>query len=314
MLDRVADIAALARWLFPDGKPEAGGRRLRVGDISGARGKAGGGSFIVWLDSGQCYEHNGGERAGDLVDVICERYGLDGRGAYRWLQSEGWLDPNAARRPPERRAYAPRSLRQLKLAPAGTPAPSGDKLRRWAGWLGIAPVGDSQTYLYVRADGQIPLGVARWTTAGGKVARRFGWGGVDWVMRRGATDNAAEVPLFGLPALLARPDAQVLVTEGEKAALAVGKLSALASYVGVAPLGGSSPAAGTDWSALAGRAVFVLGDFDDAGDAFAGKVVRAARGAGAASVLKLDPARVYALLGGAGAPPRGWDVADLGAV
>lgn len=304
MLGRVADLAALARWLFPAGKLEGDGRRLRIGNAQGERG----GSCVVWLDSGEVYEHNGGERIGDLVDVICERYGLDYAGAARWLDAEGWLDPRAAHQRPPAPAERRRALRQLAAAPANTALPDRALLRVWARLARIDSIGPPALYPYRRGDGSILLGIVRWSTPNGKEPRRFSWGGRGW--RLGGTDGAADIPLYRLPDLLARPDAPALVVEGEKAALAAVGIPALAGYAPVCPLGGSSPAAGTDWSSLAGRRVYVLGDADRAGASFSYKVAQLARDARAAEVLRLDPARVYALLGGRGDLPDGWDVAD----
>lgn len=310
ILADIADRAALARWLFPAGKLEGGGQRLRVGNAQGDRGKGGGGSCIVWLDSGEVWDHNGGERIGDLVDVVCERYGLDYSAARRWLHAQGWLDAHAAHHRPPAPAERRRALRQLEAAPADAAMPDAGRLRRWARWCRIQPIGPPALWPYRRADGSILLLRVRWPVAlpKGKEDRRASWGGLGWVL--GGTEDAAGVPLFRLPELLARPADPVLVVEGEKAAIGAAGVPALAGYVSVCPLGGSTPALGTDWSALAGRRVYVLGDADRAGAGFTQNVARLASTAGAAEVVRLDPARVYALLGGVGAPPRGWDVAD----
>ena len=108
--------------------------------------------------------------------------------------------------------------------------------------------------------------------------------------------------------MLKHPERPVLIVEGEKTARA-GELR-YPERVTISPCGGSNPAWGTDWTPLAGRDVLVLGDADTAGLTFSRKVEYFAKEAGAASVMILDPAKVYANLGGWGKPPKGWDIAD----
>lgn len=106
-------------------------------------------------------------------------------------------------------------------------------------------------------------------------------------------------PLYGLDRLAARPDAPVLVVEGEKAADAADIL--FPDFVSITSPGGSKAAVKADWSPLVGRHVVIWPDNDDAGARYAGEVTAAAEAAGAASVC------VVALPGGL--PPK-WDLAD----
>lgn len=106
-------------------------------------------------------------------------------------------------------------------------------------------------------------------------------------------------PLYKLPEVLARSDALVLVTEGEKAADAAAAL--FPDLVATSPMHGAKSPHKADWSALAGRAVAVWPDHDEPGAAFAEAVARLAKDAGAASVAVV---RVPADL------PSAWDLAD----
>lgn len=106
-------------------------------------------------------------------------------------------------------------------------------------------------------------------------------------------------PLYGLDRLAARPDAPVIVTEGEKATDAAGRL--LPDHVAVTSPNGSRSAGKADWTALAGRQVIIWPDNDEPGAAYAAAVVKALRQAGAASIAVIDPPSGV---------KDGWDAAD----
>ena len=106
-------------------------------------------------------------------------------------------------------------------------------------------------------------------------------------------------PLYGLSELMSRPDAPVLVPEGEKATDAARKL--LPDFVVLTWPQGTSGAAQADWSPLKGRNVTILPDADEPGAKAASIVAGLIRKAGATAV------RIVALPKGL---PVGWDVAD----
>jgi hypothetical protein len=85
-------------------------------------------------------------------------------------------------------------------------------------------------------------------------------------------------PLYRLPDLLARPDAPILVCEGEKTVEAAAKR--FPDYVVTTPMHGARSPHKTDWLPLAGRAVTIWPDHDDAGRDFANKVAILATAAG----------------------------------
>ena len=106
-------------------------------------------------------------------------------------------------------------------------------------------------------------------------------------------------PLYGLDRLAGAPDKPVLVTEGEKAADAAGRL--LSGYVAITSPNGSKSAGKADWRPLARRQVVIWPDADGPGSDYAAAVSKAAIAAGAASVAIIEP------------PPGvkdGWDAAD----
>lgn len=107
-------------------------------------------------------------------------------------------------------------------------------------------------------------------------------------------------PLYGLPGLLERLSAQVLIVEGEKCRDAAA--AALPSLVVVSWCGGGKAAAKTDWTPLAGRKVVIWPDNDDPGLATGQAVAELVTGVGSESIKVLDLAGLE--------KPKGWDVAD----
>jgi putative DNA primase/helicase len=105
-------------------------------------------------------------------------------------------------------------------------------------------------------------------------------------------------PLYRLPDLAARPDAPVMVVEGEKAADAAAQLLPL--WVVVSWPNGCKAIAQIDWQPLAGRAVTLWPDADDPG--------RLAMATLAARLLPLG-CEVQVVQPKAGLAP-GWDLAD----
>ena len=117
-------------------------------------------------------------------------------------------------------------------------------------------------------------------------------------------------PLYGLDRLASRPDAPVIVCEGEKAADAVAKV--FPDHAAVTSSGGSQAAAKSDWSPLSGRKVTIWPDNDESSANYANEV--------AASLTKLrcevtviDANALAAIDGGrrgSNFEPIGWDAAN----
>ncbi len=116
-----------------------------------------------------------------------------------------------------------------------------------------------------------------------------------WQFKRPATP----VPLYGLDRLAERPEAAVLLCEGEKAVERA--VVIFPNSVSVTSQGGSQAGAKSDWSPLAGRDVTIWPDHDEAGSLYAAKVATLAAEAGAASVRIVEVPEEW---------PKGWDLGD----
>ena len=124
----------------------------------------------------------------------------------------------------------------------------------------------------------------------GTLAGRTGW---HWKA------PPAPRPLYGLDRLAKRPNAPVIVCEGEKAADAAERL--FPEFVAVTSPNGAKAADKADWTPLAGRDVTIWPDHDDEGARYAADVARLASKAGAASVAIVDVPEQF---------PHKWDLAD----
>ena len=119
-------------------------------------------------------------------------------------------------------------------------------------------------------------------------------------------------PLYGLDRLAARPDAEVMVCEGEKAADAATRL--FPQKVAVSSMNGAKSPEKSDWSTLFGRAVFLWGDFDQPGESYIAAVEKLATEAGAKVIRAVRPEWFLQMGCELGikreALPEGWDAAD----
>jgi uncharacterized protein (DUF927 family) len=106
-------------------------------------------------------------------------------------------------------------------------------------------------------------------------------------------------PLYGLDRLAARPEAPVLVVEGEKSADAAA--DRFPNHVAVTSPGGSNSAGSADWRPLTGRHVTIWPDADEAGTRYAQEVAALLKKLGAASIRVVDLPDDL---------PHGWDLAD----
>lgn len=184
------------------------------------------------------------------------------------------------------------AYRPIVPVPASAPPPPEDhpKLGRPA-----------HRWLYRDAAGALLMIVDRFDEPGGKTflplvyAAPEAGGAPAW--RRQALPPAR--PLYGLDELARRPEAPVLVCEGEKAADAGAKL--FPDHVVVTSPGGAKAAAAADWSPLAGRRVTVWPDADAPGRDYATDAATRMLAAGAAGV---------GIVPVPGDFPDGWDLAD----
>ncbi|MGX9963140.1 DUF927 domain-containing protein [Roseomonas sp. F4] len=168
---------------------------------------------------------------------------------------------------------------------------------------------------YRDAEGALLFVVARFERRDGLKVRKdvtpFCHGRRVWTDSKGARQDRtgwhmkappAPRPLYGLPALAARPKAPVLLVEGEKAADAAAQL--FPDHVAIASQGGGNAASRADWSPLTGRDVTCWPDRDDPGLAYANTAAgftRPSTGAKARSFRIVEVPRDW---------PEGWDLAD----
>jgi uncharacterized protein (DUF927 family) len=256
--------SVLARWL-PDGTrqgPEWVARNPTRHDDAP-------GSFSVNTATGAWGDFATGDKGGDLVSLV--RY-LDK------LPSQG----EAARRLSDFLGTAPRPPAEPK--PKAKPrAKLGEPSMEWE---------------YRDAAGAVICKVLRFETATGKEFRPKTLTPEGWKWKAPPEPR----PLYGLDRLAARPDAPVLVCEGEKAADAAGEL--LPDMVAIASMNGAKSPAKSDWSPVSGRLVRIWPDADEPGAQYARSTAVLAYDAGAVSVEILNLNSLTE------DPPEGWDAAD----
>lgn len=163
--------------------------------------------------------------------------------------------------------------------------------------LGAKP---SAFWDYQASDGRLLMYVARLETLEGKTIRPVAWarsssGAEGWR----SMALAPLRPLYGLPQLAARPEAEVLIVEGEKTACAAAEL--FPEHVCMTWPGGAGAVDKADWRRLKGRKVVIWPDADPPGAVAGQAVAGAVLGAGASMI------RLVGLPGGLAA---GWDLAD----
>lgn len=129
----------------------------------------------------------------------------------------------------------------------------------------IRALGDpSRSWCYKDADGGVLGYVARYDTDDGKEIRCWTWGARgDEPPAWGCGHWNRPRPLYGLDRLAARPEAPVLIVEGEKAADAAAAL--LPAYAVITWPGGAESYDRADWTPVARRTVLLWPDADKAG-------------------------------------------------
>lgn len=117
-------------------------------------------------------------------------------------------------------------------------------------------------------------------------------------------------PLYGLDRLAARPEALVIITEGEKAADACQALFPVAAVI--SSMNGAQSPGKSDWRPLAGRQVRIWPDADEPGAQYAAAVAKRVSEAGSQAVEILDIASLARnpATGATRELVRGWDAAD----
>jgi hypothetical protein len=235
------------------------GREFRCGDVYGTAAKKGG-SFSFNIDRLTGDDFSGGT-------------GL-GRGLY------GVFDVYVAHCHGNVREATKLAREFLKLPEDERPKPKIETARRQrkAGpWKAISPVPPEagkpdfarmcpdgaqfiDAWAYRNATGDVLFWVGRYDTKDDKITPVISWGHDDNPRRRWKMRGTGMRILFGLELLAERPNAPVLVVEGEKTAMAARLL--FPDWVIVTWNGGAKNVRNTDFSPLAGRRVVFLADAD----------------------------------------------------
>ena len=246
----------LPSW-FPAGKMH--GHEFCVGDLAGSEGE----SLKINVVTGRWQDFSTGDKGGDLISLYAAMHGIKQSEAVKQLD-DGTTSPRVApaqSKPaePERAEWTP-----VIPVPADAPAPPDEFYRKMAGeWTKLVV---RARWTYTNAAGE-PVGhVCRfeWYDPRGELAKdvipqvycRNADGQHQWRWRAFAQPR----PLYNLKELRDRPDAPVMVVEGEKKVEAIRKLAP--QYVGIAWQGGAKAWRKSDWSPINGRKVLLWPDAD----------------------------------------------------
>ncbi|UCV09139.1 DUF927 domain-containing protein [Dechloromonas denitrificans] len=279
------------------------------------------GSLSINRDTGAGSDFATGETWGDLVAMTAWRFDCSQiEAAERLADLLGIPKPSRQKRATggERtpgHGNAPPRSKQTPAAPASRkPAPDAE------GWECVIPVPEdsppppavnprqgkpSIRYEYRTATGRLGFLIDRYQGKEGKSFAQL----TLWRNTAGRTEWRWKSPpaprlLYGLDLLAARPEAPVIVCEGEKAAEAVRVL--FPEFVCISWPGGSNAVDKADWSPLTGRDVTLWPDLDDPGAACMVKL------ASILAALAKPPAALYQVKPQAfGLSAKGDDGADL---
>ncbi len=187
----------------------------------------------------------------DVISFIQEIEGVDFKAACERLGAQTEWKPRA----PIAQEAAPLPERITSKPPPDEPHPN----------MRLREIGEpSRVWTYNDADGSLIGFVARYDPSEGKQIRCWSWGARgDRAPSWGCGHWNKPRPLYGLDRLAARPEAPVMVVEGEKAADAAQAL--LPQYVVIAWAGGSQSWHKADLQPLAGRRVDLWPDNDEPG-------------------------------------------------
>lgn len=225
----------LPQWL-PSGRFD--GREFKVGNLQGEPGD----SLSINTDTGVWADFASGSRGGDLIDLYAAIHGIKLGDAARQLGATVTDAPAATKPKPQ-------------AARRGTPPPDAPEPSFIHPKHGKA----SRHWTYRDRDGNIIGHISRHDTPDGK--QIIPW---TWDLDRRCWRNLAlpePRPLYGLELLTQRPNAPVLLVEGEKAADAAREIAGKV-YVVVTWPGGVSGIRKIDWTPLRGRKLLLWPDAD----------------------------------------------------
>jgi putative DNA primase/helicase len=161
---------------------------------------------------------------------------------------------------------------------------------------------------YATAEGETAFYVCRYNKKGGRKDYLplcwfpgDGWRSKHWPAPR---------PFYNLDKVAARPDAPVIICEGEKSADAAARI--FVECIAITASGGAKAAAKTDWTPLAGRRAHIWPDADSPGEKYAHEVA-AILAALECEVSIIDAAALAHIDPNGGqreSTKKGWDAAD----
>lgn len=256
----------------------------------------------------------------DAIGFVMRHVGIGFREAVEKITGRNL--PNTVAEPPAARASLSEGEKWVALMPAPESAP---ELVTETGWTVPIfnpkpkpefPSGKMTRFKPSRADayrdasGRVLGYVLRCEFADGKITPTITWcvgpdGAQQWCVRHFPRPR----PLFGLDRLAAKPDAPVLLVEGEKCGAA--GAGALPMYAALSWPGGSKGIPYVDWSPLKGRDVVLWPDADEPGvQAMLGyERYTGERVPGVAQFLARVGVRSMRFVDPQG-QPKGWDIAD----
>lgn len=239
----LAGARALVEEWLPGGKYR--GHEYLIGNLSGEPGE----SLSINVNTGKWSDFASGEKGGDLISLYAAVKRI-GQGAAAKELGALPLDPKPARPPRMTEAERP-----IGRPPEDAKQPSF----KFVDKDGLDYGKPTGTWAYKDVDGSLIGYIARYDPAGlKKQLIPWTW---DKAKRRWRNWSFTKPrPLYGLELLAARPEARVLVVEGEKAADAAREL--LPAYVVVTWPGGCEALDHADLAPLLGRKVDLWPDAD----------------------------------------------------
>lgn len=272
----LADAPRLLQEWLPAGRIK--GAEFEVGNLRGEPGD----SLKINVRTGRWQDFATGEKGGDLISLFAAIKGV------KQAEAHDLLFPGAAphhkaagpaphRKPPPKPRFKPPlgpavGARSAPAAPEGAQAPpdaSKPAYEALAAPFGTPPPDmaspkwgqPTATWAYKTPDGRVCFYIARYDPPGQrKQFYPWRWLGGRWQLGAIPGDR----PLYGLQELAAKPEAAVLVVEGEKACEAARQLAG-DRYVPVTWAGGAAALTKTNWDPLIGRKLVIWPDADEPG-------------------------------------------------
>lgn len=284
-----------ARTLLPSWLPGGHWQSLEWVTVNPKRNDVRAGSLSVNSNTGKWKDFSSSEGGADLVSLHAWVNDTTQGEACKALASDFGIKlevrPKAGSAP-----VVPKYPRPILPVPEGAP-PLGHRMNEQGRWEYRNSEG---RLLLVRVRSQDP--------EKGKVVITYTWcetgpGMAEW--RPKAPERPW--PLYGLDRLAQRPEARVLVVEGEKTALAAERV-----FPGVVAVtsGSADSAAAAHWEVLVSRDVTIWPDADDSGGGYALKVAGLLDGVAAAVRIVPLPEPIVAWVKPGKGTPGGWDLAD----